>query len=158
MPCFFERSNKVPCKVICHFPLFPHLKRIYKWSKLGELMFWHSANISNDGSICLVCDSKAWKHIDSTWPDFVMDLCNIRLCLPLDMVIPYANLSTNHSTWPILLLNYNLPPWLTTKWLFVMLSLLIPKKKSMTNDNIDVYLESLVEELEILWSLDHWCD
>jgi hypothetical protein len=87
-----------------------------------------------------------------------MDLCNIRLRLPLDRVIPYANLSTNHSTWPTLLLNYNLPPWLTTKWLFVMLSLLIPKKESMTNDNIDVYLESLVEELETLWSLDHWCD
>jgi hypothetical protein len=98
-----------------------------------------------------VCDSKAWKHIDSTWLDFVMDLCNIILGLSLDEVNPYANLSTNHFIWSILFFNYNLPPWLMTKQLFVMLSLLIQRKKSMKNDNIDVYLEPLVEEFKTLW-------
>jgi hypothetical protein len=64
-------------------------------------MAWHSANKSNDGLICLVCDSKAWKHIDMTWPNFVLDPRNIRLGLALDGVNPYVHLSTNHSTWPI---------------------------------------------------------
>jgi hypothetical protein len=54
--------------------------------------------------------SKKWKHVDTTWPKFVAELHNIRLGLTLEGVNPYANLSTNHSTWPVLLLNYNLPP------------------------------------------------
>jgi hypothetical protein len=32
-----------------------------------------------------------------------------------------------------------------------MLSLLIPRKESIKNENIDVYLQPLVEELELLW-------
>jgi hypothetical protein len=53
------------------------------------------------------------------------------------------------STWPIVLLNYNLPPWLTTKKHFVMLSLLIPSDKLMIGDNMDTYLEPLLEELKL---------
>ncbi len=98
-----------------------------------------------------MCDSKAWKHIDSTWLDFVMDFCNIILGLSLDEVNPYANLSTNHSTQSILFLNYKLLPLLMTKQFFVMLSLLIIRKELMKNDNIYVYLKPSVEESKTLW-------
>ncbi len=69
-----------------------------------------------------------------------MDKCNIKLVLTLDEVNPYANLSTNHFTWLILLLNYNLLPWLSTKHLFAMLTLLILGLESVKNENIDIYL------------------
>jgi hypothetical protein len=74
------------------------------------------------------------------------------LGLALDGVNPYVDLSANHFTWPVLLLNYNLAPWLITKCLFVMLTLLIPGKKLVKFYNIDIYLEPLVEELENLWT------
>jgi hypothetical protein len=74
MPCFVEGYNKVPCKVPHHFPLIPNLKKMYRCSKLVELMSWHLANKGNDGLICSVCDSKAWKHIGNTWHDFTMVL------------------------------------------------------------------------------------
>jgi hypothetical protein len=74
----------------------------------------------NDG---LVCDSKAWKHINNTWHDFTMDPLNIKLGLTLNGVNPYVKLSINYSTWLIFLLNYNLPLWLTTKWFFCDASL-----------------------------------
>ena len=45
---------------------------------------------------------------------------------------------------------YNLPPWLCMKPECYMLSLLIPGPKSPGND-IDIYLEPLVEELKVLW-------
>jgi hypothetical protein len=73
------------------------------------------------------------------------------LGLALDGVNPYVDLSTNYSTWLVLLFNYILPPWLTTKRFFVMLILLILGKESIKNKNIDVYLQPLVEELEELW-------
>jgi hypothetical protein len=51
-----------------------------------------------------------------------------------------------------MLLNYNLPPWLSTKKFFVIPCLLIPGKQSVTSECFDVYLEPLVEELLELWS------
>ena len=49
------------------------------------------------------------------------------------------------------LIKYNLPPWLETKPFFLMLSLIIPGKKSVNSYTIDVYLEPLFDELVELW-------
>jgi hypothetical protein len=103
---FIEGSNTIPCKVLRHFPLIPRLKPMYKCPTLVDLMISHNANKSINGLVRLVCDTKAWKHIDMTWPDFATNPCNTRLGLTFDGVNPYVDLSTNHSTWPILLLNY----------------------------------------------------
>lgn len=35
---FIERLDRVPCKVLSHFPLIPCLKRMYRCSSLVELM------------------------------------------------------------------------------------------------------------------------
>ncbi len=75
-----------------------------------ELMSWHDANKNDDGMVRLVFDSKAWKHVDNIWLRFATNPWNIRLGLALDGVNPYVDLSTSHSTWQILFLNYNLPP------------------------------------------------
>ena len=66
-----------------------------------------------------------------------------------DGVNPFGLRSTSWSTWPVVLVNYNLPPWMAIKKGFVMFSLLIPDPHKVKN--MDVYLESLIEELEILW-------
>ena len=98
-----------------------------------------------------VPNSKAWKHIDSVYPSFALEEMNIRLGLALDGVNPFSNQSLSHSTWPVVLLNYNLPPWLVTKRFFLMLALLISGKESVTSENVDVYLVPLIEELKQLW-------
>jgi hypothetical protein len=49
------------------------------------------------------------------------------------------------------LINYNLPPWLATKPILLILSLIIPGKKSVTSNTIDAYLEPLYDELMKLW-------
>jgi hypothetical protein len=51
----------------------------------------------------------------------------------------------------VMLLNYNLPPWLSTKKFFLMLCLLIPGKQSVTSEFFDVYMAPLIEELLQLW-------
>ena len=63
---------------------------------------------------------------------------------------PFGNLSSSHSVWPVVLVTYNLPPWLCMKRSFCLLSLLIPGPKQPGND-IDVYLEPLVNELKLTW-------
>ena len=66
----------------------------------------------------LIADSKAWKHIDNMWPHFVVETCIIRLGLATDEMNPFGHFNLKHSTWPVVLLNYNLPPWLVTKGIF----------------------------------------
>ena len=149
---YVEGSSIVPKKLLRHFPLIPRLKRMYRCSSIAKLMHWHSSEgESIDGMVQSVVDSSAWKHVNEKWPDFAMEPRNVRLCLALDGMNPFADLSSRHSTWPVMTLNYNLPPWLITKNFFVMLSLIIPGKESVRDQNINVYLQPLVEELELFW-------
>ncbi|GJR32411.1 hypothetical protein Tco_1108643 [Tanacetum coccineum] len=66
---------------------------------------------------------------------------------------PFKSLSSRHSTWLILLCIYNLPPWLCMKRKYIMMSLLIQGLKQPEND-IDVYLRSLIDDMIDLWEKD----
>ena len=63
----------------------------------------------------------------------------------------FGEQSSSHSTWPMTLCIYNLPPWLCKKWKFIMMPVLIQGPKQPGND-IDVYLSPLIEELLLLWN------
>jgi len=54
--------------------------------------------------------------------------------------------------WPVILIPYDLPPWLCMKKENFILSLLISGPKGPGND-IDVYLQPLIEELIELWEV-----
>ena len=85
-------------------------------------------------------------------PSFAAEPRNVHFALAANGVNPYKQNRSSWSTWPVLLLNYNLPPWFSTKKFFIMLALLIPGKESVTLEVFDVYLEPLVEELLQLWA------
>ena len=93
--------------------------------------------------------SPAWKHIETTWSEFREDPCHLCLGLATDGVNLFGVCSTTWSTWPVVLINYNIPPWEATKKGNILLSLLIPGKYKVKN--MDVYLEPLIEELQDLW-------
>ena len=59
-------------------------------------------------------------------------------------------LNVNYTCWPVILIPYNLPPWLCLKQPYWMMSMLIPRPKS-PGVNIDVYLQPLIDELHDLW-------
>ena len=75
---------------------------------------------------------------------------NLRLGLTSYRMNHFGNLSTNHSSWPILLMIYNLPSWLCMKPKYVMLCMMIASPREPRND-IDVYLTPLIEDLTKLW-------
>jgi hypothetical protein len=51
----------------------------------AKLMTWHGANKNGDGMVHLVCDSKAWKHVDNTHYEKIISIvislysCNLVL-------------------------------------------------------------------------------
>ncbi|XP_071740608.1 uncharacterized protein [Rutidosis leptorrhynchoides] len=98
-------------------------------------------------------DSPAWKTIDHTYPDFARELRNVRLGLASDGFNPFGNMNVSHSIWPVVLMPYNLPPWMCMKKPYLFLTLLIPGPLAPGN-NIDVYLQPLIEELKELWETE----
>ena len=82
--------------------------------------------------------------------EFTKDTRNLRFALSTDCMNPFGEQSSSHSTWPVTLCIYNLPPWLHMKQKFIMMPVLIQGQKQPGND-IDVYLRPLIKEL-LLWS------
>ena len=60
---------------------------------------------STKNTMRVPADSPAWKHIDSKWPMFEREPCNLRLGLGIDGVNPIGLRSTKWSTWPVVLVN-----------------------------------------------------
>ena len=105
----------------------------------------------DDGVMRHPADSKAWKHFDKKYyKKFSKDARSVRLGLALDGFNPFGLMSISHSTWPVILIPYNLPPWMCMKQENWIMSMIIPGPKSPGN-NIDVYLQPLIDELNVLW-------
>jgi hypothetical protein len=65
---------------------------------------------------------------------------------------PIGELSSSHSTWPVILTVYNLPPYLCQKRKYLMLTMLISGPRQPGND-IDVFLEPFMEEMQMLFDV-----
>jgi hypothetical protein len=63
---------------------------------------------------------------------------------------PFAERSSKHNTWPVILTIYNLPPWLCHKRKYLLLTILISGPTQPSVD-MDVFLEPLIEDLKKLW-------
>ena len=140
----------VPAKVLRYFPIIPRFRRMFRSPEMVNDLTWHSTHTSQDGKMRHPVDSEAWKTIDDTWPSFASDSRNLRLGLAADGFNPYKNLSSTYSCWPVVLVTYNLPPWKCMAKENLMLTLLILRKKQPRND-IDVYLQPLIEDEKLLW-------
>jgi hypothetical protein len=126
-PCYrWARNSKVARKVFRHFPLAPQLTRMYNTLDQAKLMVWHHHNHNQYGLVRHATNSHQWNFVEARWLDFTMEPRNVWLGLTMDGVNSFGFQRSNWFTWPMVMLNYNISPWLTTKKHFVMLSLIIP--------------------------------
>ncbi|KAL0546158.1 hypothetical protein IC582_016064 [Cucumis melo] len=65
-------------------------------------------------------------------------------------------MSSKYNCWPVVMVIYNLPPWLCMKRKFMMLSILISGPKQ-PGDDIGIYLEPLIDDLKLLWESGVQC-
>ncbi|XP_024163941.1 uncharacterized protein LOC112170899 [Rosa chinensis] len=141
-----DKSEKegVPGKVLWYFPLIPRFKRMFQSTVSAKELTWHANDRKKDGMMRHPGDSPTWKMIDTKWPDFGLENRNLRLALSSDGFNPHSSLSSKYSYWLVILITYNIPPW------SMMLTMLISGPKQPEND-IDVYLQPLVDDLKVLW-------
>jgi hypothetical protein len=62
----------------------------------------------------------------------------------------YNNMSKSYGMWPVFVIPYNFAPWGCMEQSNFMMSLLIPGPESPGKD-FHVFLEPLMEELQLLW-------
>ena len=123
-------GKKVPQKVMRYFALTPRLKRLYTLRLTAKQMLWHhTGKLKDEGVMRHPVDGLAWKEFDTKHPDFARDPRNVRLGLAADGFNSFGNMSQGYSMWPVMLANYNLPPWLCMKDHYFMLTILIPGPK-----------------------------
>lgn len=115
-------------------------------------MKWHTTNKSNDSHMRSVVDSAQWAAMDEIDLTFKEEANNVYMGLVADGVNPFANQSSKYSMWPVLMITYNLPPWLVSRKFFISLMLLIPGEKALSPEAFDVYLAPLVRDLQWLWA------
>nr|GEY44140.1 hypothetical protein [Tanacetum cinerariifolium] len=139
-------KNGPPAKLLWYLPIIPILKKLYANPKDAKLLCWHAKERKNNRKMRHVANSPQWKNIDRYFKKFRSEIRNIQFGLCSDGINPFKSLSSRHSTWPILLCIYNLPPWLCMKQKYIMMSLFIQGLRQPGND-IDVYLHPLIDDM-----------
>ncbi|XP_028223350.1 uncharacterized protein LOC114404694 [Glycine soja] len=132
-------ENSHPTKVCWYLPIIPRFRRLFANRYDAKQLMWHVEGRKIDGLLRHPADSPQWKAFDALFPNFGNEARNLRLGLAFDGMNPFGNLNTSHSSWPVLLMIYNLPPWLCMKRKYIMLCMMIAGPRQPSND-IDVYL------------------
>jgi len=114
-----------PKKVVWYLPIIPRMKRLFVNLNDAKNLRWHANERKYDGMYYHPTDSIKWKKFDDEFSEFCKDLRNIRLSLATGGMNHFSNMSMNHSSWPVLLVIYNLPPKLCLKRKYMMLSMMI---------------------------------
>jgi hypothetical protein len=123
---------------------------LFRNKEHAKLFWWHKEDLKSDVMLRHPADGSQWRKFEREFLDFTDDAQNLRFGLSTDGMNPFGEQSYSHSTWPVTLCIYNLPPWLCMKRKFIMMPVLIQGPKQPGND-IDVYLRPLVEEHLQLW-------
>jgi len=117
--------------------------------QVAKDMKWHKNKRVDDGVLRHPIDSWTWKSFDDQHMFFASDACNVRLGLSLDGFNPFDIMSNSYRVCHVILIPYNLPPWLCMKQQSFILSLLISGLKGPESD-IDFYLQPLIDDLNEL--------
>lgn len=101
-----EKVHRIPAKILRCFPIKNRLQRLYICAKTVTHMKWHANGREDDDLLQHPVDDKSYQK-------FAKEPRNVRLALATDGFNPFNTMSIVHSTWPVILINYNLPPcWL----------------------------------------------
>ena len=109
-----------------YLPIKDRLKRLYQSEKTAAAMRWHAEHTQKEGEINHPSDAKAWKHLNSVYPDFASNPRNVYLGLCTDGFSPFGMSGRQYSLWPVFLTPYNLPPELFMGKELLFMSILIP--------------------------------
>ena len=110
--------------MVWYFPITPRLQWYFVDPKVAKLLRWHTdreekkqEDDANDPEInkkdkmlSHPKDGSQWQALNFEHPEFGKDPRNIVLGASTDGVNPFGSQRSTHSTWPVFVWMYNLPP------------------------------------------------
>jgi hypothetical protein len=104
------------------------------------MCWWNSdKRKKGDGKLQHPADAHQWKKFDEQYYlKFGKDSRNVRFALSTDGMNPFNEMTCTHSTWPEILMMYNLPTWLCQKRKYLLLSILIQEMETLWTKGIDI--------------------
>jgi hypothetical protein len=147
-------TTKVATKQLHYIPITPRLKQLFLFEETVKQMRWHheGKHESEDPNIMShPADSEAWQTLNRFDHEFARDPMSVHLGLSMDGFQPHSIDSNPYSCWPVFVMPYNLPPDKCLKEEFIFLTLVISGPKE-PKKQINIFLQSLFEELKVLWS------
>ena len=106
-------ERKIPALTMWYLPVIDRLRAIFGNHEDAKLMSWHASDerTKSDGKLRHPADGKQWKRFDAKFhKEFDNETRNVRFTLSTDGMNPFSDLRSSHSTWPVILTIYNLPP------------------------------------------------
>nr|KYP34267.1 hypothetical protein KK1_044801 [Cajanus cajan] len=105
-----EEIEGPPAKVLWYLPIIPRFKRLLAIKEDARNLTWHENGRKCDKFLRHPADAPQWRGTGEGYAECVAESRNLRIGLATDGMNPYGNLSSKHSSWPVLLVIYNLPP------------------------------------------------
>ena len=116
-------------------------------ARSSKLLCWHGKERKKDTMMSHPADGKDWRTVNTMfYKNIDREVRLLWFGLSTDGMNPFDQVRSNHSTWPVTLCIYNLPPWLCMKRSYIQMPLLIQGPRQPRND-IDVFLEPVIHEL-----------
>ena len=123
------------------------MHRLFVYAKLAKLLRWHGEERKKDTMMRHPADGHDWRTINTMfYKDIGGEVRHLWFALSTDGMNHFDQVRSNHSTWPVTLCIYNLPPWVCIKQSYIQMPLLIQGPRQPGND-IDVFLEPVIDEL-----------
>jgi hypothetical protein len=130
-------EKRPAAKVMWYFPIIPLFEVFVCHSKDNKTDEVACERSSEDGKLWHPANGAQWRAINHSYKrSFSNEIRNIRFGLSTDGMNLF---SSKHSTWPVTLCIYNLPPWLCMRRTHLMMPILIQGPRQPGND-IDVFL------------------
>ena len=108
-------QRKSPALSVWYLPMIDRMHALFRNPEDAKTMSWHAsaARIKGDGKLRHPSDGKQWKGFNAKFvKEFGDEVRNVWFALSTDGMNPFGDLSSSHSTWPVILTIYNLPPYL----------------------------------------------
>jgi hypothetical protein len=110
-----KKANRgAPVRVAWYFCIIPHLRRWFATRKEAQLLCWHEEGrkkLKEEGKFRHPTDAVQWGNINNHFLWFNKYIRSICFDMSTSGVNPFGNQSSTHSTCPVVVSLYNLPPW-----------------------------------------------
>ena len=144
--CRYKRSN-IPFRKFIYLPLGPRLIRRFKNKRSAEELQSHLVGSVAKEKMFDIHDSPVWAEVYSDDGIFQGDNRGISLGFCTDGVNPFNHTKVTYSMWPIMMTILNLPREKRNLFENILLLGIIPANGTKEPQDLNPYLEVVVDEL-----------